>query len=80
VESERDTPVISFIAGLALGAAIGAAIALLAAPNSGRVTRKRIGRAAGELRDTAGKQWDDLTDDIKDRVGDAVKVARKRLS
>jgi gas vesicle protein len=80
VESERETPVFSFLAGLVLGAVVGAAVALLAAPNSGRVTRKRLGRAAGELQKSAGKQWDDLADDIKDRVGDAVKVARKRLS
>lgn len=76
---EQSTQVINFISGLVLGAVIGAGVALLSAPESGRRTRRRIRRVAGDVRDSAGGRIDDLADEFKDRVDGAVSVARKRL-
>ncbi|MGH7541011.1 MAG: YtxH domain-containing protein, partial [Gemmatimonadota bacterium] len=50
-EDERD--VVSFVSGLALGVLVGAGIALLVAPQSGRRTRRRIARTAEDLGETA---------------------------
>jgi gas vesicle protein len=76
---DHETQVISFISGLALGTIIGAGIAILVAPESGRRTRRRIQRAAGDLRETATDRWDELSDDVRGRVGTAIKGARSRL-
>ena len=68
-----------FVSGFLLGAMVGAGITLLAAPEAGTRTRRRIRKVAGELRDSAGDHWDDLAEDVKDRVDDAVRGARKRF-
>jgi gas vesicle protein len=70
----------NFAAGLLLGAAIGAGVALLMAPDSGRKTRRRIRRVAGDFADTSQDRWGELSDDVRTRVDDAVKVARRRLN
>lgn len=80
MEYDHEAQVFNFIAGLVLGAVIGAGVALLTAPDTGRRTRRRIRRAAGELRETAGDRWDELADDVKGRMDEAVKGARKRFS
>jgi gas vesicle protein len=79
VEYDRETQVFNFVTGLLLGAVIGAGIALLTAPDSGRRTRRRIRRVADDLRESAGDRWDDLAGEVKGRMGEAVKGARKRL-
>ena len=48
------------------GAAMGATIALLFAPSSGRVTRRRIGRAAEKGKDTLADTGRDLADKSRD--------------
>lgn len=50
----------AFGLGIALGALIGAGSALLYAPQSGRVTRARLGRQARHLTVSAGDAWDGL--------------------
>ncbi len=70
---------VTIVSVFLLGAIVGAGIALLAAPEAGVRTRKRIRRVAGELRDSAGDHWDDLAEDVKDKVDDAVRSARKRF-
>jgi len=80
MEYDHETHVISFISGLVVGAVLGAGIALLTAPESGRRTRRRIQRAAGDLRETAGDRWDELADDVRNRVDDVLKGAKRRLS
>jgi gas vesicle protein len=79
VDYDREAHPKTFVSGFLLGAMVGAGIALLAAPEAGMRTRKKIRRVAGELRDSAGDQWDDLAEDAKDRVDDTVRGARKRF-
>jgi gas vesicle protein len=80
MELDRKSQVVSFVSGLLLGAVIGAGVALLAAPDSGRVTRRRLKRAAAGLKDGAVDRWDELTEDVKEKVDTALKGARKRLT
>jgi gas vesicle protein len=70
---------VGFMAGLLLGAAIGATAALLSAPQSGRRTRKKIGRAAVDIRKSTGDKWEDVAEDVRTRVDEVLKGARKRL-
>ena len=78
MDYENDTR-ISFMSGLLLGAVIGASFALLTAPEPGRKTRRRIKRSAQDLRDTAEDRWEDLADDVRGRVDDALRGARHKL-
>jgi gas vesicle protein len=80
MELDRRSQVVGFVSGLLLGAVIGAGVALLAAPDSGRATRKRLKRAAAGLKDGAADRWDELTEDVKEKVDVALKGARKRLT
>lgn len=50
----------NFMAGLAVGALVGAGIALLYAPDRGRNTRRRLGRRIQRLRDRSGQSVQDL--------------------
>jgi gas vesicle protein len=68
-----------FILGVALGAAVGAGVALLTAPQKGSRTRRKIARAAGDARHSAQDQIEELTDNLKGGVDKAVKVARSRV-
>jgi gas vesicle protein len=72
---EDDSGALNFVAGLLLGAAAGASLALLMAPQSGRKTRKRLIRAVSTARDTAGDHWEDLTEEVQG----AVRAGRKRI-
>lgn len=76
---EHSTQVMNFVSGLVLGAVLGAGVALLTAPQSGRRTRRRIRRAAVDVRGTAGDKWEELAEDVKARVDDALDGARARL-
>lgn len=68
-----------FVMGLLLGTLIGASAAYLTAPQSGRKTRKRLGKAAVGIRKSSADRWDDLAEDVKDRVDEAISGAKKRL-
>lgn len=57
-----------FVAGLIVGALIGASAALLLAPDSGKVTRRRLRR-----------RLEDLREDAADELRDAGKKLRRRL-
>ena len=80
MEYEENQQVASFLSGLLLGAVLGAGAALLMAPQPGRRTRKRIRRAALDLREDAGDRFDELADDMRGRVDEAIRGARGRLS
>ena len=80
MEYDHETQVLNFLSGLVLGAVIGAGVAMLTAPQSGRRTRRRIRKVAGDIRHTATDRWDDLADDVKVRVDDAIDGARKKFA
>ena len=81
-DDERST--LSFVAGLALGALIGAGAALLLAPQSGSKTRKQLARTAEDWTDaatdsleSAGERLQDAAEDVR-RVADDAKRAAER--
>ena len=91
LESERNGAgsVAAFVCGAALGATVGAAIALIMAPASGRDTRAYLKRRGNELGHDAmerGREaWRSQSDRMKsaissglDRAGDAMNYARER--
>lgn len=80
MEYDHEAQVLNFLSGLVIGAVLGAGIALLTAPEPGRRTRKRIRRAAYQIRDSASDRWEELADDVKGRVDDAIQGARERFS
>jgi gas vesicle protein len=66
-----------------LGAAIGAAAALLMAPASGTHTRRRLRRQGEEVADyliDAGKELVDKCEDLYERSGEVVEDATHELS
>lgn len=80
MDYDDDARFFNFAAGLLLGAVIGAGAALLMAPDSGRKTRRRIRRAAGDFAETAQERWDEVTGEVRSRVDEAVQGARRRLN
>jgi gas vesicle protein len=58
----------------AVGALIGAGIALLYAPQSGKETRKLIGKKARLLKDKAQDTVEQAQEFIKDRTADVASV------
>ena len=80
MEYEDNQQLFNFVSGVVLGAIIGAGIALLTAPTTGRRTRRQLVRVAGELREGAADRLDDLADEMKRKVDETVKSARKRIS
>ncbi len=79
MDQEHEAFSMTFVSGFLLGAIVGAGIALLAAPAAGMKTRRRIRRVAGGLRESAGDHWDDLAEDVKDKVDEAVRGALRRF-
>jgi gas vesicle protein len=61
-------PGTSFVAGVVVGAFVGACIALLVAPARGRIVRRRLGRRARELAERAGEGLREEVDDASDRA------------
>ncbi len=80
MEYDDDARLFDFLAGLVCGAAIGAGVALVLAPDSGRKTRRRLHKVAGDLRETAADRWDEIADDVRGRVEEALHGARGRFS
>lgn len=72
-ESPRGMSGGSFAAGVALGALLGAAVALLFAPAPGDVTRGRVRRHLEDARDYAEEEFEDLSKrarkELRRRVG-----------
>ena len=66
-----------------VGGAVGAAVALLYAPKSGRETRKDIVRTARKIKketahvvEDAIDSINDFTDDVKDKVSDVIEKGK----
>jgi gas vesicle protein len=69
--SKSGTGLVWFGAGIAFGAAV----ALLLAPASGEVTRRRIARKAGEGRDALGERGRDFVDRGREYFDKGRKIA-----
>ncbi len=63
------------VAWFIAGAALGASIALLYAPASGKYTRRRIGRTLDEQRDRLAESGRDVFDRGKDLIEKGRRVA-----
>lgn len=61
------------------GAAIGAAVALMFAPRTGRDTRRVIRRGADGLRETAGNVIDETTDQLSRELRRRGRQIRRKL-
>ena len=66
---DESSATFNFLTGLAVGVVIGAGIAVLMAPQSGKRTRKRVRRIAGTARETAVDQLEDLAGELRSAVG-----------
>jgi len=80
MDYDNDGQVLNFVSGVVLGVVIGAGIALLAAPEKGFKTRRRLRRTASGLKSEAGDRWDELADDVTKKVDEVVRGARERFS
>jgi gas vesicle protein len=56
-----------YMAAFAIGAAVGAAVAILYAPYSGRESREYLAHRARDLKDKAGETLHDAREIIKDK-------------
>jgi gas vesicle protein len=72
----KNDDAVKVAAAFLIGGAIGAAVALLYAPQSGRDTRKDIQRTARRIRNEAA----DLVEDTIERVDDFVDETKDRVS
>jgi len=61
----------STLVGFALGAVIGAGVALLMAPDDGKRTRQRLASTARRLGETAGHTFEQARDTVVDLSADA---------
>ena len=68
-----------FMAGVLLGGVIGAALALLLAPQSGEQTREFLKEKSGELAERAKERMADLTARVKEEAGEVVASGREAL-
>ena len=67
------------VGNLLLGVVIGAGVALLFAPRSGRATRREIKRRAIRVRDAAEQTVTDVRDNVVDRFEDARRRVEDQL-
>lgn len=72
---EKESGALNFIAGLAIGAILGASVALLTAPQSGKRTRRQIERVVARARDAAGDDWEQVAGEVRR----AVRKGRRRV-
>lgn len=79
MDSDQERQALSFVSGLVLGAIIGAGVAMLTTPQPGRKTRKRIRRAARRVRGSGAHRLEDIANEVKGKIDEAVGVARERL-
>lgn len=84
--SENNNELGSFLAGFVIGGLVGAATALILAPQSGEETRSQIAGKSQELRSQSGErlqQYRDLADtrtqEYRERAGSAFASARTQI-
>ena len=61
---DKDNGTFHFVAGMLLGAVLGASIALLAAPAPGKRTRRNIVRAVSRATHDTGEKLESLRDEV----------------
>jgi gas vesicle protein len=79
--SEQDRShegLISLLAGISVGAVIGAAAALLLAPQSGAETRSYIGDTAGEMLGKIRDSMDDVRAKLDEVIANTKQVVSRR--
>lgn len=67
-QSSNDGFDLNPLIGFALGAVVGAAVALLMAPTSGEHTRRRLSTAARRWGNDAGQSFQEMRDSVTDKV------------
>jgi len=67
-----------FTAGLVVGVAVGAGIALLFAPESGAQTRRAIIRRGRRVTLRGRDAWDDLRNEFRSALRDRMRARRRR--
>ena len=70
---------LAFGAGIAVGALLGAGLALLLAPQSGDATRAMITRGARRVPDRLRDSWDDLGDELRSALRRRGKRVRRGM-
>lgn len=78
--SNRDNSFAAFLAGFFAGGLVGAAVALLFAPQAGEETRAQIQQKSIELRDEAGRVAGETAAQTKERLEKAAEELRKRAA
>jgi gas vesicle protein len=73
---DEESTAVSFFSGLIVGVAIGAGLALLLAPQSGKRTRRQLLRSVEGVADDATDRFEDLTDELRS----AARSGRKKFS
>lgn len=79
VEEAHASGTVGFLAGIVLGAFVGAGVALLLAPERGDVTRRRIRSKLRDVTDDARDQIDDWRDGAERELRRRQRQLRKRL-
>ncbi len=80
IEEEESHGTRNLIFGLLAGAAVGAVVALLFAPDSGDRTRRRLAEGARHLRDEAGEQVTEWTDSARHQFRRRQRQAKKKFN
>lgn len=72
------------LAGILLGATVGAVLGILFAPDKGSETRKKISDSTNDLGDNLKTKFSEMTDSIKEKFesikGDANEILQKGKS
>lgn len=79
VEEAHASGAVGFLAGIVVGAFVGAGMALLLAPERGDVTRRRIRTKFRDVTDDARDQFDDWRDGAERELRRRQRTIRKRL-
>lgn len=73
--SEQNGEFGAFLAGFVIGGLVGAATALILAPQSGQQTRATLGERTHSLRDAGGERWQQ----IRETAGSSLADTRTRV-
>jgi gas vesicle protein len=80
--SENTTPVGGYLAALGIGALVGAGLALLLAPRSGKETREQLAQGARDLKKNASGILENAQEMVHEKraaITDAVAAAKEAM-